>query len=66
MDHHHPSQTYLATHHLKKIYHSLWKKIQNLINVACFNKAVAPLKDDPKINKRTPMFILDSRVDHSL
>ena len=34
---------------------------KKIINVATFNKDVAPGKN-PKINKRTPMFIPESRV----
>ena len=37
------------------------KKIQKLMNVAPFNKNVAPGKK-PKMNKCSPAFILDSRV----
>ena len=37
-------------------------KNQQSINVAPFNKDVAPGKKPQKINKRTTMFIPDSRV----
>ena len=41
------------------------KKMPKLINVALFNKDVAPEKI-PKINKRTPTFIPESRVIRNL
>ena len=41
------------------------ERIQNLINVAYFNKTADP-KNTPKFNKRTPMFIPNSRVSQKI